>query len=242
MMTLIEKLCKTHSLTEAEYLTLLENRDNTLSHTLFDLASAERARHYGKNVYVRGLIEFTNYCKNDCFYCGLRRSNRCVQRYRLTEEQILDCCREGYALGYRTFVLQGGEDPYYTPEKIAHLVCAIKAAHPDCAVTLSVGEQPGEVYEAWFAAGADRYLLRHEAVDTELYRSLHPQLQSLENRLRCLKDLQRIGYQVGCGFMVGAPGQTLEHLAKDLKFIEQFRPNMVGIGPFIPQKDTPFGR
>jgi biotin synthase len=189
---------------------------------------------------VRGLIEFTNYCKNDCFYCGIRRSNRQAQRYRLTEEEILDCCLEGYELGFRTYVLQGGEDPYFTPERIAALVREIKKRHPDCAVTLSVGEYPREVYALWREAGADRYLLRHETANNEHYRSLHPKEMDPENRKRCLWDLKDLGYQVGCGFMVGSPGQTPEYLADDMLFIHELQPDMVGIGPFIPQHDTPF--
>ncbi len=192
-------------------------------------------------MYVRGLIEFTNVCKNDCLYCGIRRSNPCAQRYRLTQEEILACCREGYALGYRTFVLQGGEDPYFTPARLETLIRAIKAAHPDCALTLSVGEHSREDYQRWYDAGADRYLLRHETANDAHYRSLHPQGMSPERRKRCLWDLKEIGYQVGCGFMVGTPGQTLEHLAEDLCFLQRFQPDMVGIGPFLPQKDTPFG-
>lgn len=175
------------------------------------------------------------------YCCGIRRSNRNAQRYRLTPEEILDCCRQGYDLGYRTFVLQGGEDPWFTPERIENLVRAIKKNYPDCAVTLSVGEHPKEVYQRWYDAGADRYLLRHETADPVHYDTLHPEVMSLENRMRCLWDLKQIGYQVGCGFMVGSPGQTPAHLAKDLLFIQQLQPHMVGIGPFIPQKDTPFG-
>ncbi len=241
MINLIEKLERNHSLEEAEYALLLKNRTQQLAEELSRRAVAQRQRYYGNTVYVRGLIEFTNHCKNDCYYCGIRCSNRNVQRYRLSEDEILACCREGYDLGYRTFVLQGGEDPQYTPEKITDLVKAIKTQHPDCAITLSVGEHPRQVYESWFLAGADRYLLRHETADQALYRSLHPKPQTLHNRLRCLQDLKDIGYQVGCGFMVGAPGQTTAHIAKDLKFIENFKPHMVGVGPFIPQKDTPLG-
>lgn len=199
-------------------------------------------RIYGRQVYVRGLIEFTNYCKNDCYYCGIRRGNQKAERYRLTDEQILDCCKSGYALGFRTFVLQGGEDAFYTDGQICRLVAAIKKNHPDCAVTLSIGEKPKESYQAYFDAGADRYLLRHETADAVHYGMLHPPEQSLENRKRCLWDLKEIGYQTGCGFMVGSPGQTVETLYEDLKLILELEPAMVGIGPFIPHKDTPFGR
>ena len=239
MNALIEKLARERTLTAAEFVTLIENRNEDNARLLAEKAVALRQKHYGKDVYIRGLIEFTNYCKNDCLYCGIRRSNRCAQRYRLTREEIMDCCREGYGLGYRTFVLQGGEDPWYTPERIEGLVRDIKDRYPDCALTLSVGEHPREVYQSWFDAGADRYLLRHETADDAHYRSLHPEKLTLQNRMRCLRDLKQIGYQVGCGFMVGSPGQTAEHLAKDLLFIRELEPQMVGIGPFIPHHDTP---
>ena len=242
MRALIEKLEREHTLSAVEFTALIEGRNETAAELLFEKAVAQRQKYYGKDVYLRGLIEFTNYCKNDCYYCGIRRSNRHAQRYRLTKEDILDCCRMGYALGYRTFVLQGGEDPWYTPERIEDLVRSIKKEYSDCAVTLSVGEHSRAVYQSWFNAGADRYLLRHETADPNHYSSLHPEAMSLENRLRCLWDLKEIGYQVGCGFMVGSPGQNAEHLAKDLLFIRTLEPHMVGIGPFIPQKDTPFGK
>ncbi|MBQ9149164.1 MAG: [Oscillospiraceae bacterium] len=240
MRALLDKLERDGVLSQQEFVTLIENRNEELAQELFRRARAKREAHYGKDVFIRGLIELTNYCKNDCFYCGIRCSNRNAQRYRLTKEEILDCCREGYGLGYRTFVLQGGEDPWYNPERIEDLVRSIKENHPDCAVTLSVGEHPREVYARWKDAGADRYLLRHETADTDHYRSLHPKNLTLENRMRCLWDLKELGYQVGCGFMVGSPGQTAEHLAKDLLFIHQLQPEMVGIGPFIPHCDTPF--
>lgn len=239
MRTLLDKLEREGTLTGAEFAALIRGRDEALARELFRRADARRREYYGADVYIRGLIEFTNYCKNDCLYCGIRRSNRNARRYRLGREEILACCREGYALGYRTFVLQGGEDPWYTPERVEELVRAVKAAHPDCALTLSVGEQPREVYQAWFDAGADRYLLRHETANDDHYRSLHPAEMSPENRKRCLWDLKDIGYQVGCGFMVGSPGQTPEHLAEDLLFIRALEPDMVGIGPFIPQHNTP---
>ena len=237
---LIDRLEARRVLTRQEFVTLIESRNEELAAYLFQKAVALRRRHYVTDVYIRGLIEFTNYCKNDCLYCGIRCSNRNAQRYRLTEEQILDCCREGYGLGYRTFVLQGGEDPVYTPERIRDLVRRIKAAYPDCAVTLSVGEHSRQTYQMWFDAGADRYLLRHETADDAHYRTLHPPRMLPENRKRCLWDLKEIGYQVGCGFMVGSPGQTAEQLAQDLLFIHRLQPDMVGIGPFIPQHDTPF--
>ena len=239
MRALLDKLEREGILTGAEFAALIRGRDEALARELFRRADARRREYYGADVYIRGLIEFTNYCKHDCLYCGIRRSNRNARRYRLSREEILACCREGYALGYRTFVLQGGEDPWYTPERVEELVRAVKAAHPDCALTLSVGEQPREVYQAWFDAGADRYLLRHETANDDHYRSLHPAEMSPENRKRCLWDLKDIGYQVGCGFMVGSPGQTPEHLAEDLLFLRALEPDMVGIGPFIPQHDTP---
>ena len=241
MLELIEALEHGEMLREEDFHTLLVCRNDENTALLRQKADERRKKVYGDKVFVRGLIEFTNYCKNDCYYCGLRGSNRCVERYRLTEAEILECCRTGYALGFRTFVLQGGEDPGYSPDRIAALVYAIKKQWPECAVTLSVGEYPRDIYQGWFDAGADRYLLRHETADPEHYRLLHPQKQSLAARMDCLQNLKDIGYQVGCGFMVGSPGQTMAHLAKDLAFLQTFRPHMVGIGPFIPQKDTPFG-
>lgn len=241
MKALVEKLEREHVLSREEFVQLLDGADEAAAILLREKATACRQKVYGQAVYLRGLIEFTNYCKNDCYYCGIRRSNRCASRYRLTPEEILECCRQGYELGYRTFVLQGGEDPYYTPEKIEALIRSIKARYPNCALTLSVGERSREVYQQWFEAGADRYLLRHETADPEHYALLHPGELSLENRIRCLWDLKQIGYQVGCGFMVGSPGQTSVQLAEDLLLIARLQPHMVGIGPFIPQKDTPFG-
>lgn len=242
MIGLVEKLAREHTLSPAEFAQLIDGRSPELTRHLRREADAQRQQNYGRDVYIRGLIEFSNYCKNDCLYCGIRRSNCNAQRYRLSPEKILACCDTGYDLGLRSFVLQSGEDPWYTPERIARLVGAIKSAHPDCAVTLSVGEHPQEVYQAWFDAGADRYLLRHETADPQHYRSLHPKELRLENRMRCLWDLKQIGYQVGCGFMVGSPGQTTANLVKDLLFIRDLEPHMVGIGPFIPQKDTPFSK
>jgi len=239
MHRLLDTLEREHTLSAEQFLTLLENREK-LADTLFERAVRVRKQQYGNTVFVRGLIEFTNYCKNDCYYCGIRCSNRKAQRYRLDETQILDCCKEGYALGYRTFVLQGGEDPAYTPERIEKLVFAIKNAHPDCAVTLSVGEHSKDTYRRWRKAGADRYLLRHETADSDHYAQLHPARLTLDNRKRCLWDLKELGFQVGCGLMVGSPYQTAAHLVKDLQFIHEFEPDMVGIGPFIPHKDTPF--
>ena len=239
MRALIDKLEREGVLSHQEFVALIDGRTPELAQELFARAREIRHRHYGKDVYIRGLIEFTNYCKNNCLYCGIRCGNTNAKRYRLTKEEILDCCREGWALGYRTFVLQGGEDPWYTPDRIEELVRAIKAQHPECAVTLSVGEHPREVYQRWKTAGADRYLLRHETADAAHYASLHPKNLTLHNRMRCLRDLKDIGYQVGCGFMVGSPGQTTDCIAKDLLFLHDLQPQMVGIGPFIPHCDTP---
>lgn len=236
----IDKLHKEHTLTKEEWITLIEGRTPRLSEYLLSLAREERHRYYGHDVYVRGLIEFTNYCKNDCLYCGIRKSNGNAHRYRLTEEDILKCCHEGYELGFRTFVLQGGEDGYYTDERITHLIRMIKERYPDCAITLSIGEKSKESYQAYFDAGADRYLLRHETYNHEHYRKLHPANLSPEHRQQCLCDLKDIGYQIGCGFMVGSPYQTAEHLAEDMLFMKELNPHMIGIGPFIPHHDTPF--
>lgn len=204
------------------------------------LAEKVRQTYYGKDVYTRGLIEFTNYCKNNCYYCGIRGGNQNATRYRLTKEEILACCQNGYTLGFRTFVLQGGEDNYYTAKYIAELVHDIKTAHPDCAVTLSIGEHSFEDYQCWKEAGADRYLLRHETADNTHYRKLHPPAMSLDNRKQCLYWLKELGYQVGSGFMVGTPGQTIDCLVEDLLFLKELEPHMIGIGPFISHKDTPF--
>ena len=238
---LIEKLKKEKRLTLAEYEYLLVHRSKEAAELLAKHAQEARSKFYGNTVFIRGLIEISNICKNDCLYCGIRRSNANCQRYRLTEEEILMCCEEGYELGFRTFVLQGGEDGYYSDEKLCNLIRDIKSRYSDCAVTLSLGERTKESYKSLYEAGADRYLLRHETADKKHYEMLHPQEMSFENRMRCLEDLKEIGYQTGCGFMVGSPYQTEEQLARDLKFIEEFRPQMCGIGPFIPQKDTPFG-
>ncbi len=237
---LIRKLAERHSLTEAEYACLIDRRDEASAALLATLAKETAQAVYGRAVFVRGLIEVSNLCKNDCLYCGIRRSNKNCTRYRLTEPEILACAEEGYGLGFRTFVLQGGEDGYFTDEVLCSIVKALKRTYPDCAVTLSLGERPFESYRALKEAGADRYLLRHETATQAHYQQLHPAAMSFQNRMDCLRDLKALGYQTGCGFMVGSPGQTTAHLAADLKFIEQFRPEMCGIGPFIPHKDTPF--
>lgn len=208
--------------------------------SLFRFANELRESHYGKKVYFRGLIEFSSYCKNDCFYCGLCVSNTKAKRYRLSDAEILDCCKQGYKLGFRTFVLQGGEDAYYTDARMCQLISKIKALYPDCAITLSIGERSYESYKRLFDAGADRYLLRHETANKEHYAKLHPPKLSLENRKRCLYDLKEIGFQVGAGFMVDSPFQTVETLAEDLLFLKDLQPHMIGIGPFIPHKETRF--
>ena len=242
MKKLIDKLLREGVLSRDEFTALISGRTDELAQYAYAKAEDVRRTYYGNKIYVRGLIEFTNYCKNDCLYCGIRKSNKNAQRYRLSWETILDCCAAGYELGYRTYVLQGGEDPYWKPDMIASLVSDIKAKHPDCAVTLSLGEHPYEAYRLWRQAGADRYLLRHETADNSHYHMLHPPQMDPENRKRCLYDLKSLGYQVGAGFMVGAPYQTAENLADDFLFLKQLQPAMVGIGPFIPQKDTPFGK
>lgn len=237
---LIDKLEKEHILPKSELTEIILGHTPETDEYLFAKARAVREKTYGKDVYMRGLIEFTNYCKNDCLYCGIRRSAKNAERYRLTEEQILDCCETGYGLGFRTFVLQGGEDGFYTDDKIVGIVARIKEKFSDCAVTLSIGEKSRESYEKFRKAGADRYLLRHETANSGHYGKLHPKELSLENRMRCLADLKEIGFQTGCGFMVGSPYQTAENLAEDLLYIHRLQPHMVGIGPFIPHHDTPF--
>ncbi len=223
-----------------EYVSLIDGRDEETARYLFSLARKRREEYYGSKVFIRGLIEFTNYCKNDCYYCGIRKSNRNASRYRLSDEDIISCCEEGYSLGFRTFVLQGGEDPYFTDERMCRIVSEIKKSYGDCAVTLSIGERSRESYQKLFDAGADRFLLRHETADFCHYSMLHPENLSAENRQLCLKNLKDIGYQVGTGFMVGSPFQTTENLADDMLFLSSLKPSMVGIGPFIPHKDTPF--
>lgn len=237
---LVQKLQNTRHLEKEEWAALIRGRTDMLAEYVFSLARKERHQHYGHDVYIRGLIEFTNYCKNDCYYCGIRKSNAGVMRYRLDEEQILSCCSAGYALGFRTFVLQGGEDGWFTDERMVRIVGAIKSRFPDCAVTLSIGERSKESYQALFQAGADRYLLRHETFNAAHYSLLHPSSLTAASRQKCLWTLKDIGYQVGAGFMVGAPGQTPEYLAEDLLFLEKLKPHMVGIGPFIPHHATPF--
>mgnify|MGYP004587286511 FL=1 len=236
----INKVKQSRNISLEQLKLLLEINDDEGARFMREEAVKVCQKTYGNQVFIRGLIEFTNFCKNDCYYCGIRRSNSQADRYRLTKEQMLDCCASGYELGFRTFVLQGGEDGYFTDDKICDLVSAIKEKYPDCAVTLSIGEKSKESYKRYFDAGADRYLLRHETADEAHYKKLHPEEMSLSHRKQCLWDLKEIGYQVGCGFMVGSPGQTVETLYEDLQFIRELQPHMVGIGPFISQKDTPF--
>lgn len=240
LQTLVDKLEAQNSLNREEWIQLIEGRTPKLAQYIFEKARKIRQAYYGTDVYIRGLIEFTNYCKNDCYYCGIRRSNSRAHRYRLSEEQILRCCHQGYTLGFRTFVLQGGEDGYFTDERMVNLVKEIRKNYPDCAITLSIGERSYDSYLALFEAGADRYLLRHETWDEEHYRLLHPPALSAKHRQQCLWDLKKIGYQVGTGYMVGSPFQTAENLADDMLFLEKLNPQMVGIGPFIPHHDTPF--
>lgn len=237
---IIQNLCKNHSLSLEEYEKLIEYRCDESAELLRNEAVKLRKEIYGNKVFIRGLIEVGNICKNDCYYCGIRKSNKDCDRYRLSREDILSCCENGYRLGFRTFVMQGGEDAFFSDEFLCGLLTEIKKKYPDCAVTLSLGERTRESYQKLFDAGADRYLLRHETADEEHYAKLHPQNLSYKNRMNCLKNLKEIGFQVGCGIMVGSPYQTAKTIAKDLKFIEEFKPDMCGIGPFIPHSQTPF--
>lgn len=240
MKGLINKLAEEHSLSLEEYEALISGRNEENTRLLRELAVKVRREIYGNDVYIRGLIEISNICRNDCLYCGIRKSNKNCERYRLTPDEIIECSNEGYELGFRTFVLQGGEDGYFTDEILGSIVKKIKDNYPDCAVTLSMGERSYESYKFLRACGAERYLLRHETADSQHYSRLHPSAMSYDNRMKCLENLRSLGYQVGCGFMVGSPYQTVENIAKDLKFIETFKPEMCGIGPFIPHKDTEF--
>ena len=237
---LIDKLEAEHELTRGEWVMLLS------TYTDEDRAyAAERARAvadsvYGKSIFIRGIVEFSNVCKNNCYYCGIRAGNDCLERYRLTEEEIFECCKAGYEYGFRTFVLQGGEDPYYTDDIMCEIVSSIRKNYPDCAITLSVGEKTRETYEKYFEAGANRYLLRHETALDEHYKKLHPNNMSLENRKKCLFELKKIGFQVGSGFMVGSPYQKPDNILADLRFLQELSPDMIGIGPYISHEDTPF--
>ncbi len=237
---LINQLACEHNLPDAQLLELITSTDPCVNVLLAKEADKLRRQYYGDAVYIRGLIEFTNFCKNNCYYCGIRAGNIQAQRYRLTQEDILACCAEGYRLGFRTFVLQGGEDPYFTDAKICSIVSTIRSNYPDCAITLSIGEKERASYQTYFDAGANRYLLRHETADEAHYCRLHPADMSFANRKRCLFDLKEIGYQVGAGFMVGSPWQTPQSLLADLRFLQQLAPDMIGIGPYITHAHTPF--
>ncbi|SDB25931.1 biotin synthase [Pseudobutyrivibrio sp. YE44] len=239
---LLDELNINHSLSVEEYEYLLKNADGELMELAAEYARAYQKQYYGNKVFTRGLVEFTNFCRNNCYYCGIRRDNNQCERYRLSKSDIMECADTGYKLGYRTVVLQGGEDFAFSDQDVCDIVRSIKKAHPDVAVTLSIGERSRESYQAYFDAGADRYLLRHETANPLLYAKLHPENLSWENRMTCLKTLKEIGYQVGAGFMVESPGQTPYDLAMDLKFVEEFKPDMCGIGPFISHKDTPFSK
>ncbi|MBR5228703.1 MAG: [Firmicutes bacterium] len=237
---LIDKLNRSHSLSLEEWEQLIATYTKEDFDYALEMARAIAVKNFGKKIYFRGIVEFTNICKCDCYYCGLRKSNTLCSRYRLDVSDIMECCREGYENGFRTFVLQGGEDGWFNDERMCEIVRTIKAEYPDCAVTLSLGERSYESYKVLKEAGVDRYLLRHETCDPVHYRQLHPEKQLLENRLQCLSDLKELGYQTGCGIMIGTPGQTPAVIARDMKFMEELKPEMIGIGPFLPHKDTPF--
>ena len=240
MRNIVEHIHSTRNLSLEELATLMTSDDAEGVKYLFQKAHETAQRVYGNKIFMRGLIEISNHCKNDCLYCGIRRSQQGVKRYRLTKEEILECCEQGYALGFRTFVMQGGEDGWFDDERMCDIVSTIHERYPDCAITLSLGERSRESYQRLYDAGASRYLLRHETADAKHYAKLHPTEMSYSNRQRCLHDLKEIGYQVGCGFMVSSPYQTSKELSKELKFIEEFKPDMCGIGPFVAHKDTPF--
>lgn len=237
---MIDKLRRERKLNAEGYKALLLCQDAEVLEYLQRQAQEETLARFGNKIFIRGLIEISNRCRNNCYYCGIRKENRNIARYELTQEEILACCREGYQIGFRTFVLQGGEAPEAKDDRIAETVTAIRREFPDCAITLSLGERSRQAYERFFRAGANRYLLRHETHNGQHYRKLHPAEMSLAHRLQCLDQLKGIGYQVGTGIMVGSPHQTIDHLVQDIRFIEQFRPEMIGMGPFIPHRDTPF--
>ena len=237
---LILKLDKEKHLNKNEWISLFETANEEDRELARELAQKTAKGCFGNKIYMRGLIEISNICKNDCLYCGIRKSNACVERYRMTKEEIFECSNIGYERGFRTFVLQGGEDGYFTDEILTEIVSGIKERHPDCAITLSLGERSRESYEKLFKAGADRYLLRHETATKGHYEKLHPENLSHENRMECLRNLKEIGFQTGCGMMIGSPYQQAENLADDMLFLEKFRPHMIGIGPFLPAENTPF--
>lgn len=237
---IIEKLSQFHTAEKDELAELIDSITDSELELLRKKAQTTAQKRFGNKIFVRGLIEFSSCCKNDCLYCGIRRSNKKAVRYRLSKEQILQCCRQGYKLGFRTFVLQGGEDPYFDDDRMCDIVKAVRAEFKDCAITLSLGERSRESYERLFQSGADRYLLRHETADEEHYNRLHPPEMSLKNRKECLYNLKEIGFQTGAGFMVGSPYQSTQTLVEDLMFLEELKPQMCGIGPFIHHTDTPF--
>lgn len=239
-MSILDKLLNEKNLTDEEFLHILKT--NEYDENLYKYADKVRRENYGDKVFIRGLIEFTNYCKNNCFYCGIRCNNKQAIRYRLTKDEILSCCDEGYTLGFRTFVLQGGEDSFFTDKILCDIIYSIKNKYPDCAITLSIGEKKKESYAAYFKQGADRFLLRHETADDKHYKMLHPENMCLSSRKKCLYTLKEIGYQVGAGFMVGSPYQTLENIVTDLRFLQDLKPDMIGIGPFLHHHQTPFAK
>lgn len=240
MKDLVLQLFENNNLSGEDLKKLILCKDEETNILLAQKARETSNKVYNKDIYIRGLIEFTNYCKNDCYYCGIRCSNKNAQRYRLSKEEILSCCKRGYEFGLRTFVLQGGEDSYFTDEKMVDIISSIKNLYKDCAITLSIGEKTFDSYKKYYESGADRFLLRHETANKNHYSKLHPSFMSYDNRMNCLKNLKEIGYQVGAGFMVGSPYQTVDDIVNDLMFLKTFSPHMVGIGPFIPHKDTPF--
>ena len=240
MNKVVSKFIDTHSLSVEEYESLLNNITSDEKEVLRQEAVKLATSIYGNKIYARGLIEFSNYCKNNCYYCGIRNGNKNCDRYRLTKEQIYDCCDLGYELGFRTFVLQSGEDLFFNDDLMVEIISHIRSKFPDCAITISIGEKEKSTYQKYFNAGANRYLLRHETANKKLYETIHPKEMSFDNRMRCLQDLRDIGFQVGAGYMVECPHQTNYDLALDLKFVEEFKPEMCGIGPFIPHKDTDY--
>ena len=255
---IIDKIDKKEKISYKDALTLLSSfeYDNNLNKKKLDKKEKEEIKElkkylrikardkadkiFGKYIFMRGLVEFTNYCKNDCIYCGIRKSNKNAERYRLNKKEILECCKVGYDIGFRTFVLQGGEDNFFNIERMSNIVRAIKKEFPDCALTLSIGEKNEEYYKELKNNGANRFLLRHETSENEHYSKLHPKYMSLDNRKECLRILKRLGFQTGTGIMVGSPFQKLENIASDLIFMQEIKPEMIGIGPFLPHKDTPF--
>ncbi len=242
MRNLVDTLRERHELAPNQYLALLTMHDPQDVEYLIGQAREVAQQQFGRGIFLRALIELSNVCRNDCLYCGIRRSNRHVARYTLTCDQVLDCCEQGYQFGFRTFVLQGGEWGEERSQWIADLIREIRQNWPDCAITLSLGEHPRETYALWRDAGADRYLLRHETHNERLYSLLHPRELTIQHRLQCLEWLKELGYQVGAGIMVGAPFQSLKAIVEDIQYLIDFKPHMIGIGPFISQSDTPLGR